>query len=367
MANINRFAIPPRILIAPLDWGLGHATRCIPIIQKLMTAGAEVVIAAEGAIASLLHLEFPDIEIIPLTGYGISWPGNKKRMQWLLKEYERIRKIIRYENQWLQEIIKERKITGIISDCRFGLYTDKIPCVFITHQLHIETGFSILNLLARKVNYSYLNKYNVCWVPDNLNDSLAGRLSHPNKMPGVPVKYIGVLSRFVKKEMPLKYNYLFLISGPEPQRSMLENKLLTLNREHKKIALVRGLPGSQNQDSQDLQDLQDCKSIVIFNHLPAHDLNNLIAESEVIISRSGYSTVMDMVALEKKAVFIPTPGQTEQEYLARFLHKRNLFQYVEQENISDVVFDLHPKVPIYENKSELKETICEWLKPIMKH
>ena len=108
MANINRFAISPCILIAPLDWGLGHATRCIPVIRELLSAGAKVIIAADGPVASLLHLEFPAIEIIPLAGYRIWWPGKIKSLIWLLKEFKRIKKVIKNEHEWLDKIIDEK-------------------------------------------------------------------------------------------------------------------------------------------------------------------------------------------------------------------------------------------------------------------
>lgn len=359
MANINRFAIPQRILIAPLDWGLGHATRCIPVIQTLLAAGAEVIIAADGPVSSLLHIEFPTVEIIELKGYGIRWTGDKKKIIWLFNEYTRIKKIIKSEHQWLKEIIVKRGITGVISDCRFGLYNKIVPGVFITHQLHIETGSSILNKLARKVNYAYINKFSECWVPDNLIHSLAGKLSHPNIMPHAPVKYIGAISRFFKKEIPIKFDCLFLISGPEPQRSMLENKLLSLNLNNKTIALVRGLPGNNEE--------LNITGISVFNHLSSIELNTLIAKADVIYCRPGYTSVMDLFLSGKKAVFIPTPGQTEQTYLAHHLQKKGLFSYVRQENISDTIFDLKPSPPLSDNKNALAETIRDWLETIRKN
>ena len=307
----------------------------------------------------MLHLEFPAVEIIPLKGYGIRWTGNKKNIKWLIGEYKRVKRIIKAEHKWLQEIIVTKGITGIISDCRFGLYTKTIPCVFITHQLHIETGVPVLNKLVRKVNYAYINKYSECWVPDSLKLNLAGKLSHPKKMPLAQAKYIGIISRFIKKEVLLKFDYLFLISGPEPQRSIFENKLLSLTLKNKTIALVRGLPGN-NEDVK-------IAGISVFNHLPANDLNTLIQGSDVIYCRPGYTSVMDIVTLAKKAVFIPTPGQTEQTYLARYLQKRHLFYFVEQDSISDSIFDLKAFPSFLENKNELSDTLQEWLEKIRKN
>lgn len=317
--NINKTRSGKRVLVAPLDWGLGHATRCIPVIHELLHQGFEVLVAAEKKQAQLLHSEFPGITILGLEGYNISYSKSKFFFFFnMLLQAPRILRTVKRENRWLQKVIDDHGIDIVISDNRFGLYSKKAHCIFITHQLFIATGNSLTEKTAQRINYQYIRKYDECWVPDAGDGlSLAGRLSHPEKKPAVPVKYIGPLTRFVFEEKTKNIDLLFLLSGPEPQRSLLENILIqqAANIKGKKIVLVRGLPGNDEP--------LKVSGIETFSHLPAAALNDVILRSGIVIARSGYSTVMDLAVLRSKAVFIPTPGQTEQEYLAEYLSGKN--------------------------------------------
>jgi uncharacterized protein (TIGR00661 family) len=315
--NINKINVQKKVLVAPLDWGLGHATRCVPIVTALLAEGFQVFIGAEKAGAALLQKEFPTIIIIPLLGYNISYSKSKAFFLWkMAAQLPKIIKAIKKEKIWLKKIIDAYKIDIVISDNRFGLCNKNAHCIFITHQLQIKTGNSFIENIAQKINYKYINRFNECWVIDEEgNDNLAGDLSHPQKMPNTTVKYIGALSRFKKYEVEKKYDLLAILSGPEPQRTIFENTLLIKMKELKlDIVVVRGLPTEKN-----ILEVGDLK---IYNHLPASDLNELILASKTIIARSGYTTVMDIAALQQKAIFIPTPGQTEQEYLAAYLSEK---------------------------------------------
>ena len=218
----------------------------------------------------------------------------------------------------------------IIADNRYGLYHKTTPAIFITHQLHIQSGNAWLDKIIRKINYRYINRFSRCWIPDTgTSDNLAGKLAHPNVLPEKPVDYIGPLSRFSKKNTTEKFNLTILLSGPEPQRSIFENILLSQISEVKgKIAFVRGLP-----DAVSIPDVQQ-DGLEFYNHLPAEQLEQVLNESQLIVSRAGYSTIMDLVALEKKAILVPTPGQTEQEYLAASLHEKRFFFSAEQDHFS---------------------------------
>lgn len=315
--NINKTNVQKRVLVAPLDWGLGHATRCVPIVTALMAQGFEVFIGAEKAGAALLQKEFSEIKIIPLRGYNISYSKLKAFFLW--KMFTQLPKIIRAkkkENNWLKKIIDEYKIDIIISDNRFGLYNKNAHCIFITHQLKIKTGNSFIENIVQKINYKYINRFNECWIIDEEgNKNLAGELSHQTTLPKIPLKYIGALSRFKKYEVEKKYDILAILSGPEPQRTIFEKTLLTqMQTLNQNNVVVRGLPAEKN-----ILEVGDLK---IYNHLPASALNELILTSKIIIARSGYTTVMDIAALQQKAIFIPTPGQTEQEYLANYLSEK---------------------------------------------
>ncbi|MBN8836971.1 MAG: glycosyl transferase family 28 [Sphingobacteriia bacterium] len=310
----------PKILIAPLDWGLGHATRCIPIIRTLKQKNCEIVIAASGINEILLKKEFPDSVFLPLEGYQIHYSKYRWGLAFkLLIQLKTLKRKIEKEHVWLQAVIEQYKIDVVISDNRFGLFTSKIPCIFITHQLQIVTPFGLLERLIQKINYHYINQYTTCWIPDNASgQNLAGRLSHPSVIPGIPLQYIGPLVRF-PKPMPvsIEFDVCIVLSGPEPQRTILENILLKqVVSVHKKVVLVRGLPGKEEIIAAPF-------NTIIHNYLTETELLNIIVRSNLVICRSGYTTVMEMMYLQKKTILIPTPGQTEQEYLAEHLSKQN--------------------------------------------
>lgn len=323
------------ILISPLDWGLGHATRCVPIITHLTAKGCNVFIAADGNIKTLLKNEFPNATYLSLNGYNIEYSKQKK---WLpLKIGAQIPHIIYCifkEHQWLKKVIKKHSISAVISDNRFGLFTRKVPCVYITHQLFIKTGHSFTELLVSKIHQYFINKFTECWVPDyEGNENIAGQLSHPEKLQN-NVKFIDCLSRFhFIENVKIKYDLLILLSGPEPQRTILEKVLLIQLKEYKgKVLLVRGLPRSDVKHTDvNLLNADTSGTLEIKNHLSAIDLNIALQEAEIIISRSGYTSIMDLLKLNKKAILIPTPGQTEQEYLAKHLMERKMFYSVSSE------------------------------------
>ena len=328
--NFNTQQSRPRILVAPLDWGLGHATRCIPIINELIKQHCEVIIAADGNPFFLLKKEFPTIVFLRIKGYKIQYSRNTKWLFFkLLLQFPKIIFSIWKENSWLEKIINEYRIDAVISDNRFGVYNKRIPSVYITHQLHIKAGNVFSEKIAQKIHFHFIKKYSKCWVPDSKENGLAGELSHLENMPS-NVLYIGPLSRFEKiNDVPKVYNLLISLSGPEPQRTIFEKMILTqLKTFKKKVLIVRGLPEENNNLQAGL------KSIEIVNHLSAEELNLAFQQSEMIISRSGYSTIMDLVKLGKNAILVPTPGQTEQEYLSNYLMEKKYFYSVQQDNFS---------------------------------
>jgi uncharacterized protein (TIGR00661 family) len=306
------------VLIAPLDWGLGHATRCIKIIHILLQNKCRVLIAADGPHKILLQEIFPQIEFLYLKGYRIKY-ANKNMLLNLAKQLPSFLKTIKIENKWLDKTIEEQGIDLIISDNRYGLWSKKIPSVFITHQLQLQVPFflSWMKIFIRKRLYILINNFSFCWVPDvaDKKNNLSGELGHPIKMPNVPVNYIGPLSRFVKSNSQTKkYTLMVCLSGPEPQRTLFETIILPqLRNINGQVILVRGKPGSKEILSAE-------KNVTIFNHLPTIQMQQAFEQSRFVLSRCGYSTLMDMQMLDCKCIFVPTPGQTEQEYLGKRLH-----------------------------------------------
>ena len=328
--NFNIELHTPKILIAPLDWGLGHATRCIPIINELIKCNCDVVIAADGDSLFLLKKEFPTKVFLRVGGYKIQYSRKRKSLPVkLLLQFPKIIIAVWKEKLWIRKIINDQKIDAVISDNRFGLYTKKIPCIYITHQLHIKTGNAFSEKIIQKIHYYFIKKYSTCWVPDYKENGLAGALSRPLNIPS-NVLYTGPVSRFEKaNDVPEKYNLLISLSGPEPQRTIFENMIFTqLKTFRQRALLVRGLPG-ENRTMQ-----TDMKSLEIVNHLSAEELSLAFQQSGTIISRSGYSTIMDLVKLGKTAILVPTPGQTEQEYLSDYLMEKKYFYSVRQDHFS---------------------------------
>jgi uncharacterized protein (TIGR00661 family) len=316
-----------RILVAPLNWGIGHATRCIPIINALIDNNYEVILAADGRPLHLLSTEFPKLEIIRFADYNITYSKYLPMSVSMLLQTPKLLWNIKKEQTALQSIIKDYTIDGVISDNRFGLYSKTIPCIFITHQLQIQSPYFSDSI--RDFNYKYINKFDACWILDDEENNLAGSLSKPNTLPNNTI-YIGTQSRFEKQETKKKYDFLAIVSGPEPQRTILEKGLINALKDRtEKSLIVLGKP--------ELNTSEQIGSLSLKSHLNAKELNTAILQSGLIICRPGYSTVMDLAKLEKKAVFIPTPGQTEQEYLAaNFMSKGICYS----QNQSDFNFEL---------------------------
>lgn len=329
ISNINKKPVNKRVLVAPLDWGLGHATRCIPIINVLKKEGVEVLVAGEGPTLEILVKSLPGIVFLPLKGYRVTYSPKKLFfVVYLLAQTFKIRKRIKEEHRWLKQVMETHNIHAVISDNRYGLWSNSIPSVFITHQLGIKTGNRALDFFARIINHKLIRKFNSCWLADAEGENnLAGELSHPKKPPSFRCRYVGLLSRFSFRNTPVTNQILFLISGPEPARTIFEEKILRqLGNIQQPVVLVRGLPKHQHE----LTNLP--AHAKAYNHLETDELTGLVASAKLVVCRAGYSTLMDLTALRIHAVIVPTPGQTEQEYLAGYLHGKKLFLSVQEDD-----------------------------------
>ncbi|MGZ8523126.1 MAG: glycosyltransferase [Chitinophagaceae bacterium] len=320
------------VLVAPLDWGLGHATRCIPVIYELLKQDYNVWLAGEGAQETLLKQEFPKLPFLPLRGYRVKYGGSPAGLLWsVFFQLPRIFKTIRDENNWLKKTVEKYRFDIIISDNRFGLYHSSVPSIFITHQLRIKTSFGKWSeFFLQRLNYRFINRFTQCWIPDEEDkNGLAGELSHPVVMPAIPSYYLGILSRLKKKNIAEKKNHLFIsLSGPEPQRTLLENKIIhDIGHYNGTATIVRGLPGTSYL-------IPSTNDIRFFNHLDTGEYSTEMEKAEYVISRSGYSTVMDIITLGKKSILIPTPGQTEQEWIAKYLIQKQVAFCVNQKDFA---------------------------------
>lgn len=313
------------ILVAPLNWGLGHATRSIPIIHALIQDGFDVLIGSDGAALNLLRREFPTANFIELPSYQIEYAKDGKKFMWkMLLRSPKVAKAIRDEHKLLKKLVAENAVQGVISDNRLGLSNKNIPTVFITHQLQVLSGKT--TKLTSALHLRYIKRFDECWVPDYKGKpNLSGKLGHPDSF-SIPVKYLGPLSRLTKTDCEKKYDVLVLLSGPEPQRSDLEEILLyELKKYGGSVLFVKGVV-------EDEQKVEHIKQMKVVNFMKSDELENAINSSDIVVCRSGYTTVMDLAKLNKKAFFIPTPGQTEQEYLAKRFKKKGWIPFSNQEN-----------------------------------
>jgi uncharacterized protein (TIGR00661 family) len=313
------------ILIAPLNWGLGHATRCIPIIKALEKNNFIPIIATDGIALDLLRKEFPYLQTLELPSYQIEYAKNGKNFKWkLIKNFPKMIQAIWEEKKIVQEWVEKYAIDGIISDNRLGVFSKKIPSVFITHQLQVMTGNT--TWITSKIHQIIIKKYTECWIPDiEQSPNLTGELGHI-KNACFPTKYIGALSRLQQKESPKIYDLMVILSGPEPQRGLLEEKLKKeILRYTGEVIFIKGIVEKEQKKEQ-------IGNVTYYNFMKSSQLELAFSQSEIVLCRSGYTTIMDLAKLQKKAFFIPTPGQYEQEYLAVKLEKEGLVTYATQED-----------------------------------
>ena len=313
------------ILVAPLNWGLGHATRCVPLIDKWLQEGHEVVLGGDGDSLIWLYRHFSGLRFVELAPLDLRYSRSKSQVGAILRA---LPKLIRFS--WMDHILVNRLVEQehfdlIVSDNRFGLWTKKVKSVYLTHQLTIALPrfWRWLEPLACGLHKWVYTHYNEVWVPDYEDErkALAGRLSHPKRLQK-NVQYIGPLSRFQrvesrksKVERPISYHTVCVLSGLEPQRSIMEEELLRrYNDSKERVLIVRG------KVTEPYVMLQHRK-ISLVPWLKDEALAQALQEAEHIICRSGYSSVMDLhiLGVSDKTEWIPTPGQPEQEYLATLL------------------------------------------------
>ena len=312
------------ILFTVLNWGLGHASRSIPIIQSLLEEDNKVTLASDGAALEMLRLEFPELPFIELPGYNVKYSKKKSGFnKRILKQIPHFLKTIDSEKKVVQGL--ENQFDLIISDNRYGCFFDNKKSIFIGHQLNILFPDSkIVAAIINKVHRKKLENFQEIWIPDSPELKLSGKLSKGFEKQS---KYIGLSSRMKLESIPKIYDVCVLVSGPEPQRSVLEEALLNLLAQSGlNVVFIRGLinPTKELKHS----------NFEMHSSLFGAELNKKMNQSKMVICRSGYSSIMDLVVLNKKALLIPTPGQSEQEYLAKHLKTNILFSAIEQASLA---------------------------------
>ncbi len=329
-------SVQKRILVCPMDWGLGHATRVVPIIRLLQQTGAEPIIGADNKPLAFLRQQFPNTQWVRIPGFE---PEYHKKGLLPIKMAGAIPKMIKEADKahtLLEKIVREQDVDAVISDNRYELWSEKVPTIFMTHQLNILLPgiLSSGRLVIRKMINRFIIKHDELWIPDFENEPcLSGKLSHIKRMPLRNSFFVGPLSRFEGAEIPMQgavkkeLDILCLLSGPEPQRTIFEEILISqLKKSKLKSVLLSGKPDEKGK--------RLLGNMEIRPHADDKEMLSLIQSAKKVICRSGYSSLMDMVSLGKKAIFVATPGQPEQEYLAQKLKSQGLFYSYSQKAFS---------------------------------
>ncbi len=305
-----------KILICPLNWGLGHATRCVPIIQRLKAEGLEPVVVADGFPLAFLQQEFPSLRFIEFPSYSVYYAAGKSQVGAMIFNFPNIISGIFREHFWLRDLLQSEHFDQVISDNRFGMWNKRVHSIYLTHQLMVKMPMNLrfLEPLAHLIHKAFINRYDECWIPDREeNGGLSGDLAHKYRLP-CNAKFIGTLSRFqgMGNTIPnTDYEQVAVISGVEPQRTIFEKSLIEKYcNSAKKTLLVCGQPQTERKENK-------IGNLTVVSHLSDFELAAVLLGTKKIICRSGYSSIMDLDALNclPKAELIPTPGQTEQEYL----------------------------------------------------
>jgi predicted glycosyltransferase len=312
-----------KAIIAPLNWGLGHASRCIPIIRSLLHHQIEVIIASDGQALDLLRMEFPDVKCFELPSYNINYRFGDPVIN-MIWHSRRFSLAIYREHQVIQNLVEKEKPDLIISDNRFGVYSKNVFSIFISHQIRLTTAHSWMDPLGSRLNKWLMKPFDHIWIPDLAPpDQLAPKLSAP---PEKSFTYIGLLSRLERKTSSDSYDLCGIISGPEPQRTRLEKTLTEKMQEVPGNHIL--ILGKTNENFE-----KKVKNILFVSYMTSTRLNEVLNESRFVIARSGYSTIMDLLKTGKRAILIPTPGQPEQIYLAESLRNHPNFVIEHQKSV----------------------------------
>ncbi|MBN2223360.1 MAG: hypothetical protein JW765_01655 [Deltaproteobacteria bacterium] len=363
------------MLFSPLSWGLGHATRDIPIINDLIARGHTVGVAATGIALELLSLEFPDLEFYNVPDYPSPYTSDGFSITRVVALFPLMVNNIAREHRIISRIVRSERYDLVISDNRFGAYTKDVPCLFISHQIRFATpgGIESVERMMEVFNGRYHRHFERVIVPDNPPGprSLSGKLGYARRPFTKRRAYsAGILTDIRKQDVPQDIDYLVSISGPKVTKDALKKIIVEQigGISGKKVILL-GDPASAFEERLDDDTLMK-------SHADRHEMADLMNRAEFVITRSGYTTVMELAELEKKdLLFIPTPGQTEQEYLSAYYEDMGWVHSVRQHDL-DLVRDVArartmkgfpPMSGSYNNIKKLYDWVIEGYLPHPKH
>lgn len=324
-----------RVLVCPLGWGLGHASRLIPIIERFQKSGDTIIIAGDELQILYLKDFFPDTKTLSFSSFKVKLAKGSNQLIPILGIAIRLPYHTLREHFVLKGIVKKHKINLIISDNRYGLWCKGIKSILITHQLSVlfPKPFKFIEPVGAWFIRKISRKFSFCWIPDYPDVSnLAGDLSHPPNLP-FNARYVGLLSRFQKLSLMAnthEWDLVGIASGPSPQREILINWISNLaKRNNLKTLIIKGVPSEGTK-------VIEIGGIFYAGHMDDVGFQRAIQSSKYLITRAGYSTIMDLTAIGIAGLIVPTPGQTEQEYLADYLTRRGIFKSCKQFELDNI-------------------------------
>jgi hypothetical protein len=315
------------ILVAPLNLGHGYVTRCITIINGLLKNGYNVLLGSDGEALLLLQQEFPDLETIDLPPYFLNQePKSLHNSTKVLVNLPHLKSALKKEKKLIKKLVKAKKIQGIISDSRLGIYHKKLPSILITHQLNASKNKPFW--IPKKYYKKYLKKFKVYWIPDEAKKlNLSGTLGNSKKA-AAPITYIGNLSPLKTLEAITFYDLMVVLNDTEPQRTLLEEKLFEeVKKYNGKVLFIRGKVEKKQEQFEFL-------NTTVFNFMPSESLELAYNQSAMVLASMDYNTLMDIAKLGKKAYFITSPDNDEQQYLAKRVEKMKLASYCKLKDFS---------------------------------
>ena len=414
-----------KVLVAPLDWGLGHATRCVPVVREFLRAGAEVELAVVKANANFFREVFPELRQRLAPSYNIVYPKHGYNMAlWLLKNSMHLNSVMRYEHHFAEEMVERHGYDVLFSDNRFAFYSKNALSIYMTHQRRIAfpRAFAAFERIGVMWHANIMRKFDEVWVPDlEIYPGYAGSLSHSGATPGdKPMRYVGTLSRFsdwdagenagnalgnalgkaptpvdLERDVDLMSVSEFMAHSANvewnavPRVRALGKQASGMRAAYKVVAVVSGVEPARTQFEQQLREaLQQISgqhmmilgkpsveqktwtegNIEFHTHLATNDFAEAVKRADFVVSRGGYSTVMDMAELGAKCIFVPTPGQFEQIVLARDLSKAGYAVEIPADELSAETlagaFEKSVKMPKVEEQNLLHDAVYDVVQKI---
>lgn len=320
-----------KVFFAALDWGLGHTTRSVPVLRNILNHNHQLFIGCTQRQEIIYRQNLSVVRYIRLGSTEPVLSNSGSQTLAFLRYIPQFLRAIRKERRSLHKLHQIHNFNLVLSDNRYGIYIKGCKNILISHQLNLilPDRLKTTSWLVNRIIHRWINRFDTCIVPDYKSSlNLTSKLSQIFKGCKPEIIHTGPLSMMSsiipqKTEIP---EVLIILSGPEKQRSVFEQKIinqLDQNDFNCRTLVIRGLPGSSRDENDSFR-----------NHAPSAQLKYLIQHVPYIICRSGYSTIMDLVTLNKTAYLVPTPGQSEQEYLARHLKTSGWFLSGQQKDFN---------------------------------